>query len=209
MTETPAGSRDAAYFNRLYEANPDPWNFTGSDYERQKYDATIAALKGRRFAAGFEVGCSIGVLTARLARQCAQLLAIDIAPAALAQAEQRCAALRNIRFECRRVPEEWPEGRFDLIVLSEVLYFFTPADIARVAAKSCAAIAPGGIVLLVNYTGETPEPCTGAAAAAHFIAGASCLSPVARHDGERFRIDVLQAAHEAAVPEIVDPGARA
>ena len=193
MTKTPAGSRDADYFDRLYAANPDPWNFNGSDYERRKYDATIAALQGRRFTAGFEVGCSIGVLTARLAAQCGHLLAIDVASAALAQAEQRCAALRNVRFECRRVPEEWPDGRFDLIVLSEVLYFFTPADIAGLAAQACAAIAPGGIVLLVNYTGETPEPCTGVAAAARFIAAAPDLSPAARQQGEQFQIDVLRA----------------
>ena len=193
MTEPTGKSRDADYFNRLYATNPDPWNFTGSAYERQKYDATIGALQSRRFAAGFEVGCSIGVLTARLAVQCDQLLAIDIAPAALAQAEQRCAALGNTRFECRRVPEEWPGGRFDLIVLSEVLYFLTPADIARVAARACAAIAGTGIALLVNYTGATPEPCTGEAAADHFIAAATRLLPIGRHHGEQFRIDVLRA----------------
>ena len=44
--------------------DPDPWEFETSEYEAAKYDATIAALEGRRYATGLEIGCSIGVLTA-------------------------------------------------------------------------------------------------------------------------------------------------
>ena len=51
----------AAYFEALYAADEDPWDFTTSAYERAKYDRTVAALGDRRFARGLEVGCSIGV----------------------------------------------------------------------------------------------------------------------------------------------------
>ena len=194
MTDKPAASRDADYFNRMYDANPDPWGFTSSDYERRKYDATIAALGGRRFASGLEVGCSIGVLTARLAAHCDRLLGIDFAPAALAQAATRCVGLPHVRFEPRGVPGGWPEERFDLMVFSEMLYFLTPEDNACTAALACASILPAGVVLLVNFTEQINEPTGGAQAAELFIKNSGArLSVWERIEQDRFRIDVLAA----------------
>ena len=57
----------AGYFDELYAGDPDPWGFETSAYEQAKYAATIDALEGRRYATALEIGCSIGVLTARLA----------------------------------------------------------------------------------------------------------------------------------------------
>ena len=74
MTEP--GSLPAGYFEALYAAAPDPWDFEGSDYERGKYAATLAALPQPRYARALEVGCSIGVLTALLAPRCDRLLAV-------------------------------------------------------------------------------------------------------------------------------------
>ena len=109
-----------AYFDALYADNPDPWDFATSDYEQAKYDATIAALEGRHFKRGLEIGCSIGVLTQRLAEHVDDLLAIDVAQAALEQARQRNP---GVRFQRREIPEEYPPGTFDLTVCSEVLYY--------------------------------------------------------------------------------------
>jgi 2-polyprenyl-3-methyl-5-hydroxy-6-metoxy-1,4-benzoquinol methylase len=175
-------------FEALYARNPDPWNFASSAYEHEKYDATIAAIGGRRYGNAMEVGCSIGVLTARLAAQCGRLLAVDIADTALASARARCAHLPHVTFENRRMPHDWPQGEtFDLIVLSEVLYFLAAEEIRRLAT-----LARGGHALLVNYTEKIDEPCSGDEAAAIFIA-ASEMS-VARHiRGEKYRIDLLEA----------------
>jgi hypothetical protein len=63
----PRQSLRADYFRRLYAADPDPWAFATSSYERATYDATLAALPCPRYRAGFEIGCSIGVLTRDLA----------------------------------------------------------------------------------------------------------------------------------------------
>ena len=72
------------FFERLYAAEPDPWGFETSAYERAKYDATIAALPPGPISTALEVGCSIGVLTERLARRCDRLLAVDVSEAARA-----------------------------------------------------------------------------------------------------------------------------
>lgn len=186
-------SRDAGYFDALYNTNPDPWNFTASPYEHQKYAATLAALGGRHFHNAFEIGCSIGVFTRRLAARCTTLLAADIAEAALATARSNCRDLPHITFANLRVPEQWPAHQtFDLIIVSEVLYFLSPPDIARVAAHAIASLAPQGVILLVNYTEQINEPCGGAEAAAFFISAAGpALKSAAQQQHEKFRIDLL------------------
>ena len=180
------------YFDGLYAADPDPWRFASSEYERGKYAATLAALPPRRFATALEIGCSIGVLTSQLAARCDDLLALDVAEAALAQARARCPQDRypGVRFERRAVPDAWPDGRFDLMVFSEVLYYLDAAGIRVVAAQAMAALNPGGCILLVHYLGGTDYPSTGDEAATGFIA-ASGLSPAFAVREPMYRIDRL------------------
>ncbi|BAQ48391.1 MULTISPECIES: SAM-dependent methyltransferase [Methylobacterium] len=157
------------YFDVRYAADPDPWNFAGSPYERDKYAATLAALPRERYASALEVGCSIGVLTAALAPRCDALVALDVAEAALAQARARCGDRPGLRLMRARVPGEWPEGRFDLILLSEVVYYLDAGDVARLAGRVRASLRPDGDVVLVHWTGETHYPLTGDEAADLFV----------------------------------------
>jgi 2-polyprenyl-3-methyl-5-hydroxy-6-metoxy-1,4-benzoquinol methylase len=185
-------SRGPAHFERLYEASPDPWRFRESEYEQAKYRKTIAALGDRRFRSGFEVGCSIGVLTRLLAPLCARLLAVDMVARPLAAARGACADQPWVRFAQMAVPLEWPNETFDLIVLSEVLYFLSPADIAAVAEHVAGSLDVDGMVVLVNWRGESDDPCTGDEAAALFMAHTHDRLTVCRGSREAgYRLDVL------------------
>jgi trans-aconitate methyltransferase len=155
------------WLEELYTADPDPWNFTHSEYERAKYAATLAALPPGQFANALEIGCSIGVFTRELAQRCGALLAIDASEAALAKARELCP---GVTFERRFVPAEWPPGKFDLIVFSEILYFLDRAAIRATAEVAMENLRPGGTILLVNYLGAMDFPCTGDEAAETFIA---------------------------------------
>jgi cyclopropane fatty-acyl-phospholipid synthase-like methyltransferase len=158
-------SRGAVHFQRLYNANQDPWGFRTSSYEHAKYRHTIEALGRRRFRSGLEVGCSIGVLTRRLATHCDALLGIDLVDQALDEARRTCADQNGVHFRRMQVPAEWPGGGFDLIVLSEVLYFLTRQDIAATARRVIETALPGAVVVLVNWLGRSDDPCTGDEAA--------------------------------------------
>ena len=191
MTKPPR-SRDAAHFDRLYAASDDPWNFRTSPYEREKYAATLAALPARRFARGLEVGCSIGELTRLLAPRCDTLLGLDFAQAPLATARARCADLASVDFIRIAAPAEWPGGVFDLILLSEVLYFLVPEDVRRMAARVKGCIGEDGTVLLVNFLGRTDDPGTGDTAADGFIAAAAPeFVPDLQQRQEGYRLDRL------------------
>ena len=181
------GTIPGTYFDGLYAADPDPWRFATSDYEKGKYAATLAALPNRRFAAALEVGCSIGVLTSQLAPRCDHLLAIDGAEAAMDQARARCP---GVTFQLGMIPADWPAGTFDLIMFSEVLYYLDAADIQATAALAVPALRPGGSILMVHYLGETDYPTTGDDAAAGFMAAAG-LNPALQLREAGYRIDRL------------------
>jgi SAM-dependent methyltransferase len=184
------GTIDRAYFEALYAADPDPWRFATSDYEREKYAASLAALPDPFYQSGLEVGCSIGVFTRQLATRCRSLLALDLADAALEQAKRDSHAA-HIRFENRSVPDDWPEGKFDLIVLSEVLYYLDVPALSRVAEQVHHALLPGGVILLVHYLGETDYPISGDDAAIAFMENLN-YPLLSQSRTAAYRIDVLR-----------------
>lgn len=193
----PPGSLPPEYFAAIYARDPDPWRFADSAYERAKYDATLAAMGRPRYARALEVGCSIGVLTRDLAARCDRLLALDAAAAPLAEARARCAGLPQVTFARMLVPRDWPEARaepFDLILLSEVVYYLDAADVGHLAARVGATLAPGGEVLLVHWTGATDYPLSGEAATELFIEGAAGFAAVIRQArAPGYRLDLLRA----------------
>lgn len=180
----------ASYFDQLYRARSDPWDLAGSDYEARKYAATLEALPPRRFARGLEVGCSIGTLSALLAPRCGEFLGIDHAEAPLAEARRRCP---QGAFHRMAAPGEWPQGRFDLIMLSEVLYYLGFADLHALARRCEDSLAPGGVVLLVNWRGENDGTMSGDAAALSFLAALPGHWPSRNLALEpRYRIDIAE-----------------
>ena len=180
------------HFDALYAADPDPWKFAASPYERGKYTLTLNAMPKSRYRSALEVRCSIGVLTRLLASRCNAVVAIDAAEIPLVEARRRCADLPGVHFEQMFVPEQWPDGEFELILLSEVVYYLSVEDVGRLAAKVMRSLPQGGAVILVHWTGSTDYPLSGDEAAALFIkhVGPSCV--VERADRYRqFRLDVL------------------
>jgi SAM-dependent methyltransferase len=182
----------AAYFDRLYATDSDPWRFASSDYEAAKYTATLAALSKARYRSALEVGCSIGVLTSQLALRCDHLIAVDTAATALDQARRRCAAQTWTAFARLFVPGQWPVGSFDLILLSEIVYYLTPADVERLADRASGSLRVSGEILLVHWTGPTDYPLSGDAAAEALIAATDPFLRVVRQQREEaYRLDLL------------------
>lgn len=181
-----------AYFDDLYSRNPDPWDFQTSAYEAAKYQDTVASLPRARYQQALEIGCSIGVLTRMLAEKCDSLLSLDISEQALADARTRCADRPNVQFARIQVPEEYPEGRFDLIVVSEVAYFWSPEDLARAMNLIAEHQAANSQLLLVHWTPVVEDyPQTGDAVHEAWLRDKRWrLMNGARR--EKYRIDLLE-----------------
>jgi predicted TPR repeat methyltransferase len=143
------------YFEGLYAESGDPWDFETSEYERNKYATTLAVLGERTFRRALEAGASIGVFTEMLADRCDELLAVDVSERAVAAARRRLSGRRHVRVERRTLPEEMPDGPFDLIVASEVLYYFPREEMLAVLQAFERELARGGALLAVHWRRET------------------------------------------------------
>ena len=135
------------------------------------------------------------MLTALLAPRCDRLLAVDPSPTALATARSRCRDLPQVQLEERSLPAQAPHGTFDLILLSEVIYYWDSADLARMATYLVQALRSGGDLLLVHWTGNTDYPKSGDDAVTELrdLLGGAVVER--RHDRhERYRLDLWRRA---------------
>jgi SAM-dependent methyltransferase len=152
----------AERFERLYASNPDPWNYRTSDYEREKYADTLAALPSRPLGSVLEVGCSIGVFTRQLAARCERVLGIDFSPRALALARARVGGLMNVQLRQASFPEQAPEGQWDAVVCSEVLYYLDQEGLRQATRWLSEQLQRETCVVAVSWRGVgADEPLRG------------------------------------------------
>lgn len=143
------------HFERLYREDPDPWGFTTSTYERAKYARTIRALGGRRYGRALELGCSIGVMTEALAPLCDELVACDAAPTAVQAARERVGGRPGIEIREAVLPHDLPDGPWDLVIASEVLYYLDAEGLDSLLDTLEHDVRSGGVLLAVHWTRPT------------------------------------------------------
>jgi SAM-dependent methyltransferase len=152
----------AERFEEIYRASPDPWNYTSSDYEREKYAATLAAAGPGPYALALEVGCSIGVFTELLAPRCERLVAMDFSRRALDLAAERVGDIDGVELAHGAFPEQAPKGSWDLVVCSEVLYYLDCQALADAVVWLKRQLANGAVVVAVSWRGHgETEPLRG------------------------------------------------
>ena len=179
------------YFADMYAGAEDPWGFRSRWYEQRKRDVTLAALTRPRYRRAFEPGCSIGVLTAALADRCDEVVAADVDERAVTTARGSLAPLGNVRVERLSLPQEWPDGMFDLVVISEVAYYLAPAVIEQLLDRAVGALAPRGTLLACHWRHPVPDyPATGDEVHHRLLARPE-LDLAVSHLEEDFRLDLL------------------
>ncbi|MEU9130801.1 SAM-dependent methyltransferase [Kitasatospora sp. NPDC048540] len=196
------GGTPQEYFSRMYTARPDPWQLADRWYEQRKYALTLAALPEREYASAFEPGCSVGVLSARLAGRCRALLSCDREERALAQARSRLAHLPHVRVERRVLPEDWPgpQESFDLVVLSELLYYFPAAAGAGLLERAVSSLGPGGTLLLVHWRRQVAEHARSGDDVHEQARTHPALVRIAAHSEPDFMLDVFIRPRQPGTP---------
>ncbi len=194
MNQSQQQSLPPSYFDALYSADPDPWKFETSEYEANKYAATIAALPKARYRSAFEIGCSIGVLTEKLASRCDSLLSVDVSKAALERAIGRTQALPHVRLQLMPVPEHYPDQMFDLTLVSEVGYYWCWEDLKKAQQLILDHLEPGGHLLLVHWTLYARDyPLSGDEVHDSFLAlPSSQLKHLQGYRAEQYRLDLFE-----------------
>lgn len=190
--EPPAATVRPEHFESLYTADNDPWNFATSWYERRKYALTMASLPKEHYASALEVGCSIGAMTTLLAPRCDVVLAVDCAPTAVAAARQVLDGIANVTVEVAQLPADLPDLTFDLIVASEVLYYFTGKDLEQLLDGLISRLRPGGDVVLAHWRASDKVYGYDGFNVHEIVQRRAELEPVVHHDDENFVLDVVR-----------------
>ncbi|MFJ2426908.1 SAM-dependent methyltransferase [Pseudomonas sp. NPDC088429] len=144
-------SVDDRYFDGLFAGSDDPWAFRERWYEQRKRAITLAALPRPHYRAIFEPGCANGELSAELASRCDRLLCCDTADAAVRLARTRLSLFDHAEVRQSRLPGDWPEEKFDLIVFSEIGYYLDRDDLTAVAQRMGQSLAADGQVLACHW----------------------------------------------------------
>lgn len=193
----PAAEGDAAgtvgqdYFDDLYARHDDPWGFDSRWYEERKRAVLLAALPRPRYRSAFEAGCSTGALTAHLADRCDRVLAVDLAPAALERARRRLDGNENVEVRRAQLPDAWPEGEFDLVVLSEVAYYWGAGDLDRGLTASVGSLSGDGHLVACHWRHPVAEYPRGGDSVHDALAARSDLVRLVRHEEEDFVLEVF------------------
>lgn len=193
-----------AHFEHLYSNDADPWHVRDSWYEQRKRAVLLASLPQQRYRSAFEPGCGNGELSAELALRCDRLLAADAAQAAVALARQRLAGHAHVQVEHLTLPDEWPAPapieRYDLIVISELAYYFDSATVQQLAQDAAAALAPGGTLLLCHWCQDFDDRLRSTHSVHDTFGSQPGLQHELRHEEQAFLLDVwLRSADLAKV----------
>lgn len=148
--DRPESAYDVAHFERFY-AKPDPWRLGGNSNEERKYGLTLELAGSGPFRRALEIGCGEGHFTELLAPRCEELVAVDISARAIERARQRCRDLPQVTCLRAVLPASYPGGSFDLVVASDVLYFWAPDDLLRAIARIEESLEPGGRFISLHY----------------------------------------------------------
>jgi SAM-dependent methyltransferase len=163
MTERESkGQQARSFFENLWRRG-DPWELETAELDQARYARQIAMLGERYYPHVLEIGCGAGAFTRLLARRSGRVVALDIAPAAIARAVAQPTP-EHVEFRAANVMEYDPrrEGPWDLVVLAETIYFlgwlYSFFEVAWLAAELFGATREEGRLLLANTFGGIEEP---------------------------------------------------
>ena len=151
-------SKARTFFDDLWMRG-DPWEFESSQFEHQRFFELLKKLEPRRYGRVLEIGCGSGNFTRRFASLADQVVALDVSSEAIAKARTAQGATSHVEFRTANVMDydPKPEGPWDLIILSETVYFlgwlYPFFDVAWLALDLFTATRPGGRLLLANSYG--------------------------------------------------------
>jgi len=111
-----------------------------------------------------EIGCGTGTFSRLLAPLAQRLVALDVSVKAISAARAAQPTMDQIEFRAVNIMDYDPqkEGPWDLIVMSETIYFlgwlYSFFDVCWLTSELYAATRPGGQLLLANTQRDIADP---------------------------------------------------
>jgi SAM-dependent methyltransferase len=109
----------------------------------------------------------------------------------VAAASARTAHHPHARVEQLLLPAQWPGGDFDLIVLSEFLYYLDPDGVARILDLAVRSLEPGGTLMAVHWRHPARDHAQSGDAVHRAVQSTPGLVHTVAHSEPDFLLDVL------------------
>ena len=160
MHETHAGPPDELrrHFDALHRDGEEPWAFSERGVETLRHERVAALVRALLPDGGaphvLELGCSLGLMTERLAALPATLVAMDLSPTAVRRARARVRAEMSPAFVAGSATALPVTPRaFDVVVASDGLHSWQLGEAERAAAlrEIHGALVPGGHAVLTEH----------------------------------------------------------
>lgn len=180
-------------FDAMYRQNPDPWGVRTSWYEQRKQALLLAALPQPRYRLALELGCGTGAATQALAPRCEAVWAVDLSATAVAACRARFAPSPHVRCEVMHLPSQWPlneHGAADLLVVAELAYYFSDADLSDFLVRCLDTLGVGGDWVMCHYTDAFHDRCQDTEALHAAVDALTGLQRIVTHIDVKFRLDV-------------------
>lgn len=120
----------------------DPWSLDTNRYEQTRYGLMLDLIRSEKevYESGLEIGCAAGSFTFRLRKLCKKLHVVDCEARAIEKCRLRLANASEVRFSVADISEctAWCDS-YDLIVVSEVLYYLETAERVAATVKTIAS----------------------------------------------------------------------
>jgi predicted TPR repeat methyltransferase len=184
------------HFAGMYEAKNDPWDTATKWHDQRKYAVTMASLPRERYRRCYEPGASVGLLSRLLSARCDQVVAVDCVDSAVEQARENVADLPNVEVARAMLPADLPTGTFDLIVIGDLLYYLSAADLTALLDGLVERLEPGGDLVSVHFRDRQGDSYDGFDVHETLRARPE-LTRVVRHEDEWFLLDVLRREGQA------------
>ncbi len=150
------------YFDERYKESVAVSGSGISEENQKKNTQILKALKQEHYENVLEIGCSDGVLTELLAERSTKLLAIDISELAVEAAKKMLADQKNVTIKKASIPDSFPVGNYDLIIINEVGYYLSLRDLVETKNTLKNNLNSGGELLLAHSTDfEEDNPMSG------------------------------------------------
>jgi SAM-dependent methyltransferase len=179
------------YFASMWSSD-DPWEQATRFSEHRKFGITVASLPRARYRHAFEPGCATGILTEMLAARCERVTATDRHPRAVEVAARRVAHLPGVDVRLGRLPDDVLQGPFDLVVLSEVLYYLEEDGVRAALDRVAASATVDAHLVAVHYRPLVPEHALRGDAVHGLVEAHARWRPIVRHDEADFLLCVCE-----------------
>lgn len=140
-----------AEFDARFEADPDPWQTNTQRREMVKRRQLFQAAGFRRWSRALELGAGNGSNSPLLARRSLRLDVCEATASGVALIRQAVAHCPNTEVYAHIIPDRFPAPSYDLIVISEVLYYLRPDHLDKLAGEISRSLVPGGRLLLAHH----------------------------------------------------------